>query len=81
MSDPQFHSVDPESLKNIPLEVILSPHLASKQVDYTIPVPTEDQTIPHRVRVGARQTKLVGDKLVNPESSLMSQYRGRIGGC
>ncbi len=81
MSDPEFHTVDPESLKNIPIEAILSPHSpALETADYTVPVPTEDQSLPHCFYIG-RGHSIVDDKLVNPDTSLKSQYRGRLGGC
>lgn len=49
MNEPKFHTVDLESLKNISVEQILThDNPVLENADYTTPVPTENQTIPHR---------------------------------
>lgn len=49
MNEPKFHTVDAESLTNISVDEILAQHNPKlKNADYTIPVPTVNQTIPHR---------------------------------
>lgn len=81
MSNIPFHTVDPQTL-NIPLETILATsNAALKNAVYDIPVPTEDQTLPHRVVIGRNSSLIVGDKLHRSKPNLIDQYRGRLGGC
>lgn len=81
MSDIPFHTVDPESLK-IPIETILaSSNAAVEKAIYDISVPTEDQTLPHRIPVGRTSYQIVDDKLHRSKPNLLDEYRGRFGGC
>ena len=81
-SDSQFHNIDPESLKNISVEVITQQHNpALDTADYNIPVPTTDQTIPHQVVVNAKFIEIIDNKLDPRRNTLIERYRGRIGGC
>ncbi|MEI2583473.1 hypothetical protein [Scytonema sp. PRP1] len=82
MNEPKFHTVDSESLKNISVEQILRQHNpALENADYTTPVPTENQTIPHRDGTDRYYIKVIKgwNPIVKP--NLDSAYRGRIGGC
>jgi hypothetical protein len=82
MDEPKFHSVDPESLKNISVEQIQAKHNpVIKNADYTIPVPTENQTIPHRDDTEHYYIQVI--KGWNPivKTQQDAPYRGRIGGC
>jgi hypothetical protein len=82
MNEPKFHTVNSESLKNISVEQILRQHNpALENADYTTPVPTENQTIPHRDGTDRYYIKVIEgwNPIVKP--NLDSAYRGRIGGC
>jgi hypothetical protein len=82
MNDISFHTVDPESLKNITLEAILAPsNAAVDNATYDVPVPTEDQTLPQGIQKGRGGYRVVDDKLHRSKPNLIDQYRGRIGGC
>jgi hypothetical protein len=82
MNEPKFHTVDAESLKNISVEEILAKHNPNlEKADYTIPVPTENQTIPHRDSTDCYYVQVIKgwNPIVKP--SIDAPYRGRIGGC
>jgi hypothetical protein len=76
MSEPKFHTIDPEAIKKISIEQIQSQHhQVLETADYTIAVPTTNQTIPHYndiQRNGSRPIFI---------PKLDAPYRGRIGGC
>jgi hypothetical protein len=44
MNEPIFHTVDPESLKNITLDQILAPKNPLETADYNAPVAAENET-------------------------------------
>ncbi len=52
-----------------------------ENADYTTPVPTENQTIPHRDGADPYYIKVIQgwNPIVKP--NLDAPYRGRIGGC
>lgn len=81
MNEKQFHAVDPESLKHITIDDILTGHnIAPTEMEYFIPVPTQSQSLSHRSRDTWLQVEWGGlDPASLPE--LDSSYRGCIGGC
>jgi|GEM_PF-1884597 len=82
MTEPQFHHIDPESLKNISVEQITNQHNTElDHADYTIPVPTVDKTIPESPKDGVRYFATVYGVNLVPKNNPGSKYRGRIGGC
>lgn len=81
MNEPKFHTVDPESLKNISVKQILRQHNPRlENADYTIPVPTENQTIAHRDG-DQRYIQVIEGAYPIIKPNLDAPYRGRIGGC
>ncbi len=81
MDSEQFHTVNPESLKGITVDDILTRHkLSPAQVDYSVPVPTHNQDIPRSNRDSWLGIELGG---VDPASLplIEAKFRGRIGGC
>ncbi len=81
MDSEQFHTVDPESLKGITVNDILTRQKFSPTlVDYSVPVPTTNQNIPHGNRDAFLGIELGGaDPTTLPQ--LEAKFRGRIGGC
>jgi len=48
MEDPKFHNVNPESLNEITIQDIQSGNLfPDETLNYSLPIPTHDQSIPH----------------------------------
>lgn len=81
MDEKHFHTVEPESLKHVMVNDILTGHnIAPTEIDYSAPVPTQNQRLPHRSRDAWLQVEWGGlDSASLPEAD--SGYRGRIGGC
>ncbi|MBW4548378.1 MAG: hypothetical protein KME25_28660 [Symplocastrum torsivum CPER-KK1] len=81
MDSEQFHTVDPESLKSITVNDILTRQkLSPAQVDYSVPVPTNNQDIPRSNRDSWLGIEMGGvDPATLPQSQ--AKFRGRIGGC
>ncbi|WP_257999413.1 hypothetical protein [Fischerella thermalis] len=52
-----------------------------ENADYSIPVPTEHQTIPQRDRTDAYYIKVIEGWNPIVKLELNAPYRGRIGGC
>lgn len=70
MPEFDFRPLNPEALKDVPVEDILNPHNPElEEAEYDVPVPTQEQQVIQRR--GVRP-------LHGPE---LGQYRGRIGGC
>lgn len=81
MHEPKFHTVEPEFLKSISIEQIQAKHNpVLDNADYTIPVPTENQTIPHLDGI-EYYTKFIKGSYPIIKPKLDAPYRGRIGGC
>ena len=81
MDEKHFHTLDPESLKHITVNDILTGHnIAPTEIDYSAPVPTQSQHLPSRSRDTWQQVEWGGlDVASLPE--LDSGYRGCLGGC
>jgi hypothetical protein len=81
MENEDFYTVDPKTLAEITVDDILQGNaIAPESLDYSIPVPTTDQSIPHKSRDAWFEVEWGGldpAALPTPESGL----RGRIGGC
>lgn len=76
MNQPKFYTIDPEVLKNIYIEQIQSQHhQVLETADYTIAVPTTNQTISHYNAIQYNGSR----PILIPK--LDAPYRGRIGGC
>lgn len=74
MDDEEFFTVDPEELKQITITELQSGHSLDKQkLDYSILVPTRDQSIPGRRRNSPYRE--------NVSHNFDAGDRGRFGGC
>ncbi|OKH47937.1 hypothetical protein NIES2101_22990 [Calothrix sp. HK-06] len=80
MSEPTFHTVDSESLKNITIDQILAPKNPLEKADYNTPVPTEDKTIPTQNK-NNNYIRIVYGLNATPVLKLNNGHRGKIGGC
>ncbi len=79
-TDQRFHNVDPEHLKHITGEDSQSGNLfPGQKLDYSTPVPTRSQSIPHSSQDAWLTIGIARDFSVEP--NLNGGYRGRLGGC
>ena len=78
--DENFHSVDPDSLKKITVDEILSGGgLEREEMDYTATVPTANHArIPRNIGFSAHVESRVFDQF--PELKF-AEKRGTLGGC
>lgn len=76
-----FYTVDLSSLQNITVEEILSGGgIEPEEMDYTVPVPTTSQSIPHTSRDSWFQVEFGGlDPSTLPQR--VPKTRGNLGGC
>jgi hypothetical protein len=81
MDSEQFHTVNAESLKGIMVNDILTRQkLSPANVDYSVPVSTNNQDIPRSNRDAWLGIEMGGvDPACLPQSE--AKFRGRIGGC
>jgi hypothetical protein len=80
VTDQPFHNVDPESLKQITVKDIQSGNIFPEQkLDYSIPVPTRNQSIPRSSQDPWLMIEFANDVSAQPEAD--AGNRGRFGGC
>ncbi len=81
MDDKHFHNVDPDVLKKITVNDILTgDKITPVQIDYSVQVPTRNQSLPRLSKKASLYPRWGGlDYASLPE--LDPGYRGRLGGC
>lgn len=81
MADQSFHTVEPESLQKLTLsEIVTGKEFPSESLDYLVPVPTSNQSIPQRTKDSWMIIQM-GSIDSTVEDSPGEEYRGRLGGC
>jgi hypothetical protein len=84
MEEDRFHTVDRAAIMQITAEDILTAKgIAPENLNYSVPVPTSFQGIPHGTEEVWLQVKCgsIDPGAIDWSNPNLEQYRGRIGGC